>query len=234
MQNKPQLFCFSYAGSTASFFDEMEEDMPGLELVKLEYAGHGERRREPYYSDFDELSDDMLRQLEDRYSGGRYALLGYSMGTISLVEVLRKMICREMNLPDYVFLAAHEPHTKAELLGFTDDELDAWVMKRTIRFGGVPEVLLNNRTYWRTYLPLYRADYIIIGKYNFDNLDLRTRIPVVVFYSETDTPLKEMMLWENYFVGAVDYYKFEGGHFFIREHHGKMAEIISGKMGVNI
>ena len=57
--NKPQLFCFTYAGGNASFFDGIERDLPEYELVKLEYSGHGTRHKEPYYQNFDELTDDI-------------------------------------------------------------------------------------------------------------------------------------------------------------------------------
>lgn len=232
MKDKPQLFCFTFAGGTAAFYDVIENDLPNIDLVKLEYAGHGERRIEPLYQDFDALAYDMFSCFKDSYSGGRYGLLGYSMGSISVAEVLRRIISERLRLPFHVFLAAHEPHTKVELLSFTPDELDAWVKTRTIRFGAVPEKLINNSPFWRTYLPLYRADYSLIGTYRFEELVLKTEIPATFFYSEMDTPLKEMMIWKKYFVGDTDFYRFEGNHFFIQEHHCKMAKIIKEKLEV--
>ena len=231
MPNKPQLFCFTYAGGTAGFFDEIAGDMPRVETVNLEYSGHGTRHRESFYNSFNELADDMFSCLKEAYGGGEYALLGYSMGSISAVEILRRIIESEMKLPSCVFLAAHEPHTKSELLDYKDDVFDEWVKERTIRFGAVPERLLNNSVFWRTYLPLYRADYTIIGKYEFEKLRLKTDISTVVFYSETDTPLTDMELWRNYFVGSCEFLGFEGQHFFIREHHKEMAEIITKRLG---
>ncbi len=77
------------------------------------------------------------------------------------------------------------------------------------------------------YLPLYRADYSIIGKYKFENLTLKTSVPAVIFYSEADTPRKEMELWKQYFTGNCEYHEFDGNHFFIQEHHEEMANIIS-------
>lgn len=227
IQYKPQLFCFTYAGGSASFFEEIEKDLPDYELMKLDYPGHGSRHKENCVSSFSDIIDDAYPKLKNSYRGGVYALFGYSMGTITLVEILKRMMSDgTMRLPDRVFLAAHEPHSKEELVGFSEDELDEWVMERTIRFGSVPETLLNNKVFWRTYLPLYRADYSIIGKYRFESLDLKTEIPATVFYSEKDTPLTEMMEWRKYFVGDVDFYRYEGNHFFIRQHHKEMAGVI--------
>ncbi len=221
------MLCFSYAGGNASFFDLLEKDLPELETVKLEYSGHGTRHKEPLYQNFDELADDMFRLLKEQHYGGKYALFGYSMGTITLVEVLKRIITDSgMDKPCHVFLAAHEPHSKAELFGFTEDESDEWVRNRTIKFGAVPKTLVNNQSFWRMYLPIYRADYSLIGKYSFEDLSLKTVIPATVFYSETDTPRTEMELWKKYFTGDCTFYEYEGTHFFIQAHHAEMADVI--------
>ncbi len=234
MNNKPKLFCFTYAGGTKEFFNIIKSDLEGVEVVPLEYAGHGERHKEEFYHDFEELALDMLLRLKEQYNEEEYALFGYSMGSISAVEVLKRIIEKGMALPSHIFLSAHEPHTKTELLGFKSDELDVWVKKRTIEFGAVPEKLVNNKVFWRTYLPIYRADYTLIGKYEFEKLNLYTDIPVTLFYSETDTPLKEMELWNKCFFGDINYRCYEGNHFFIREHHKEMADVILNEFGLSI
>ena len=227
--SKPQLFCFTYAGGTKEFFNIIEPDLDGVDVISFDYAGHGERHKEDFYQDFDELADDMFKEVKDRIVGS-YSLFGYSMGSITLVEVLKRILEAGLPHPSNVFLAAHEPHTKSELLGFTADELDEWVKQRTIKFGAVPEKLLKNKVFWRTYLPVYRADYTIIGKYEFEKLNLRSEIPATIFYSETDTPLENMKQWERYF--NCDFYQYPGTHFFIQDHHADMAEVIKDKMGV--
>ncbi len=228
-----KLFCFTHAGGTASFFDIIEKSLSGIKLVKLEYAGHGERHREQYYKDFNELGDDIFEKIKSFLSEGDYSLFGYSMGSITLVEVLKRIISAGMKKPSNVFLAAHEPHTKAELAGFSDDELDEWVKNRTIQFGDVPEKLVENKVFWRTYLPIYRADYSIIMKYDFGKLDLETEIPATVFYSETDTPLQEMKKWKKYFKGDCNFIEYPGSHFFIRKNHSKIAYEIRKIIGAN-
>ena len=225
--SKPQLFCFTHAGGTAAFFDPIERDLSGFAPVKLEYPGHGARHKEPCCRSFGELAEDAYCHLKDLYSGGDYALFGYSMGAITLVEVLQRILDDSgMRAPFHVFLAAHEPHAKAELSGFAAGESDEWVKERTVRFGAVPEKLQSNKSFWRMYLPLYRADYSLIGAYRFENLTLRADVPATVFYSEEDTPRSEMERWRDYFTGACTYHEFPGGHFFMQEHHRAMARIM--------
>ena len=107
MQSKPQLFCYTYAGGNAGFFDVIDGDLAGVDVIRPEYAGHGERRKEPFYHDFTELADEMYAQLKERRNCGNYALFGYSMGSISVVEILKRIIDRrEITPPVCVFLAS--------------------------------------------------------------------------------------------------------------------------------
>ena len=229
-----QLFCFTYAGGNASFFDMLDPELSsGVELVKLEYPGHGIRRHEPFCKSFKELAQDMYGQLIGHYRQGEpYALFGYSMGSITAVETLSLITKRqELSAPAHIFLAAHEPKTKYELDCFSDDENDERIKERTIQFGGIPERLLANKSFWRVYLPVYRADYQLISGYDFDHLDFVTDIPATVFYSEEDTPYSDIKQWKRYFIDRCDLFCFTGNHFFIREHTREVGEIIKHKLG---
>lgn len=225
-----RIFCFPCAGGTADFFRRLDLWLrPSAELVKLEYAGHGARHREPLYEDFGELAEDQYAAVRRLYRPGEdYALFGYSMGSVAAAEVLDRILRRgELPPPRRVFLAAHGPFVKRELLRFQGGEADEWVRERTLSLGGVPEQLRNNRTFWRAYLPLYRADYTLITGYDFDKLTLACEIPLTGLYGKQDLSLEEMRAWRKYFQGECEFVEFEGNHFFITEHSREVAELIS-------
>jgi len=228
-----QLFCLSFAGGTAAFYNQIEPYISReIEIIKLEYAGHGIRNKENFYTDFDELAEDMYSEIKKLlHPDKEYALFGYSMGSISLVEILKRIIKRaEIKLPTRVFLAAHEPVTKKELSNYSSVELDEYVKERTISFGGIPERLIHNNSFWRIYLPIYRNDYSIIGKYDFKRLDLRTDIPAIVLYSPSDTKIEDIRLWKKYFCGDVEYLEFNGTHFFINEYCEEICAMINNRL----
>lgn len=228
-----QLFCLTFAGGTAAFYNQIEPYIAkDIEVIKLEYAGHGTRHKEKFYKDFNELADDMYDKIARRVnSNNEYALFGYSMGSISLVEIIIRILDRaEIKLPCHVFLAAHEPITKKELANYSDGELDDYVKDRTIRFGGIPEKLIKNKSFWRMYLPIYRNDYSIIGKYDFDRLNLNTNIPATIFYSPTDTKVSDMKLWSKYFIGELELLEYKGTHFFISDHCEEMCAVINNRL----
>lgn len=228
-----QLFCFTYAGGNASFYGQLEKELESkVNVIALEYSGHGSRHKEPFYRNFDELAEDMYLELKKKIVVGEpYALLGYSMGSISAVEVLRRIVNNKyIQQPCHVFLAAHEPYLKVELKGFDENELNSVIKERTLKFGGIPKKLVNNNSFWRIYLPIYKADYTIIGKYDFERLDIKSVIPATIFYSESDIPFQAMEKWRNYFIGETDFIRYAGSHFFIRQYYQDMGRIIIDKL----
>ncbi|MCI9435813.1 MAG: thioesterase [Lachnospiraceae bacterium] len=229
-----QLFCFTYAGGTAAFFNQLEAACAGkIDFVKLEYPGHGLRRKENLCDAFQDLVADSYVQLRENYLGGDYALLGYSMGSIAALESLRYLMGKgELPCPRYVFMAAHEPRMMLSLNECSSENMDEYVKNRTILFGGVPEQLLDNECFWRIYLPLYKADYLMMSRYDFDKLAFSTEIPAMFFYSEQDTPRAAMEPWKKYFTGSCEFVAYSGNHFFIREHYREMAALIRERLGV--
>ena len=99
-----QLFCFTYAGGSADFYNQIEPFIASdIEVVKLEYSGHGKRRKEPNYESFNDLTEDMYSLIKEYMRvNENYALMGYSMGSIVLVEVLSKI--KKMEEINMIFL----------------------------------------------------------------------------------------------------------------------------------
>lgn len=228
-----RLFCFPYAGGTAEFFNKLEQNLQShVNVNRLEYAGHGTRRKERPYQDFSELADDMYALLKSQYvQGESYGLFGYSMGSIAAVEVLKRILqAQEMDDPVHIFLGAHGPEMKRELKDDSDWGTDSWIKRRTVEFGGIPPKLQDNQAFWRVYLPQYRADYSLIKGYPFKELNLSCQIPATIFYSETDTPFQEIEKWRRVF-SQCEFLEYRGTHFFLIEHWQEAAEIIKSRMG---
>ena len=180
---------------------------------------------------FDELSDDMISKMRYLINGDDYALMGYSMGSIVATDIMRKILdINDLCIPKHIFLAAHEPKTHNILAELSPGICDNVIKERTISFGAVPEELVNNKTFWRMYLPLYKADYGLIRNYDFEALQLITDVSATIFYSEKDTPFKEMAKWSNYYKGDTKYFQFDGNHFFIKNYIKEIADIISCRL----
>lgn len=228
-----RLFCLPFVGGSGSFFNGLAQYLkPNIETVDLEYAGHMERRHEPFYRNFDELTADMYGQVRARVRPKEpYALFGYSLGAIAAAEVTKAILAKgELPPPAHVFLASHGPCVLGERVNADGQDTDETVRQWTIRFGGLPEKLINSRTFWRIYLPIYRADYELITGYDFSRLDFVTGIPATALFSPEDIPRTNIEKWRDIFTGACDVLEYDGGHFFLREHEQEVADVINERL----
>ena len=227
------LFCLTFAGGSASFFNGLGAYVcPETELVKMEYAGHTERWNEAFYADFDELVSDMYGRIKEQVVTGRpYALLGYSMGAIAAAEVTKMILARgELLPPQHVFLLSHTPCAPEKRYDPKDADADEVIRQWTIQFGGLPEKLIKSDVFWRTYLPIYRADFKLIVFYDYSRLEFMTDVPATVMYSPEDLPYMDMKKWHGVFAGKFDILEFDGGHFFLRDHAREVADVVNERL----
>lgn len=238
MIDKKIIFCFTFAGGTAGFYDKMESVMPrNVELVRYEYPGHGSRYKEPLCQCMDEVINDLYPQIKDYICKNGivdYYLMGYSMGSITAFAMIQKIEhCNEIVKPKFIFLAAHEPMTRIKIHGVDENLTDEFVRERTIDFGGIPKQLIDNKSFWRMYLPIYKADYMMIERYRFEDIHYNTKIPVIIFYSDQDTKFENIYKWKLYFVGSCEFVEYSGSHFFINDYYKDMAEQVCRRMEQN-
>lgn len=229
-----QLICFTYAGGTSELYGNIQIELKDMiDVIAIDYQGHGNRRKERLNTDIDSLSEDMLNQIMAKCNIEEpFAFMGYSMGSIVAIAVYELMKKRGYKLPIHIFLAAHFPETNKRYLDYMDEKMDEEIKKHIAEFGGIPSNLMNNDAFWRIYIPIYKADFHTIGTYNFEDRKPIVKTPVTFFYSESDTPLKKLKKWEDYFELGCDFFCYEGNHFFIKDNYKEISAIIKYKIGV--
>ena len=146
---KTQLFCVPYAGGTTDLYNELEAYLSeDIELVRIEYAGHGKRLEEPFYDSFQDMVSDAKRMIMERMDPtSENAFLGYSMGSLVVYEVLRQW---EQTDVSHVFLSAHKPPhlrnaaQRYALASNDNGDIKSWLME----FGGIDDRLKHSRIFW--------------------------------------------------------------------------------------
>lgn len=234
MNRKIQLFCIPYAGGMADSFRELaglisqsEEILP----ILLEYAGHGTRKTESFYGNFDEMTEDIARQIrEKRIPECDFALLGYSMGSIVTYEILAKDLLGEA--PCHVFVAAHEApdvHWECKVYEQMQDEE---FMERMISFGGFPNFdwkLMKNKFFRRLYFQPIREDYRLLSIYRMKK-QIVLPAPATMIYSPQDIPTEQIRSWDKFAAGEMEYVELGRNHFFLKEHVEDLAKILRERL----
>lgn len=220
--DKKQLFCITYAGGTAKFFDVLEKELADCyEVHALEYSGHGSRRNEPFYDNCESMFMDIAEQIRLLRKDVPYEIFGYSMGSLVAYEVAAHYMGADQ--PGKIFVAAHEPpniDSKGKYFAALNEEE---FLEKMIEFGGIDERLVGNKRFLKIFFGPLRADYQYIMEYQCREQIDRINCDIVVFYSEKDTRRVDMLKWDQFTCADIILYELEGNHFFLKNQEKIIA-----------
>lgn len=233
MTENIQLFCLPFAGGGADAFQGLAKELEGenIEIVTFEYAGHGTRRMEEFYPDFDSMVSDAAEFIAARRKpDAGYALLGYSMGSVVTYELMAQS--RLSGTPEHIFLAAHEaPDVEWPGKAYYDlkDEEFLETLKTMGGFEKLDEKTLNNRFFQKLYLKPIREDYRLLAMYQMSKA-IVLPAETTMFYATGDIPTQAIRKWDPFFGPGSEYISIGENHFFIRDHAKEMAAVIKAKL----
>ena len=227
-----KLFCVPYAGGTAEVFNGLKEYLnDGIELITVEYSGHGKRAKEPFYETFDSMAEDTARVINSYLeNGGEYALFGYSMGSVVCFDCIVNKLLKKN--PKHFFIASHEaPGEHWESMEYAELD-DIGFFKKLVDFGGFraeDEKRMENRFFRKLIFDPIKADYDLIAQYELKNPE-KADVPVTMMYSPDDVKRDSAVLWQNRFEQKMEFIEMGKNHFFINDEQKRIAEIINERI----
>jgi surfactin synthase thioesterase subunit len=211
-----RLFCFHYAGATASIFRTWPAAFPpAVELVAVQLPGREYRLDEPLLTDIGQIVAGLIEvvpPLLDR----PFVFFGYSMGALIGFDLIRMLRARGLRQPElFIVSGRNAPQFKwcdAGVETLPDDQFIAAVRD----YNGVPDALLNDETLRDLWLPRLRADLTVSAKYQYvpqRPLDC----PILVMFGENDRLLSDIGLrgWLTQTSARVRFSRYPGNHFFL-------------------
>lgn len=220
-----RLFCFPYAGGTASVFHRWARQGvgAGVDVIAVQYPGHETRLTEPLCRRVPALVDSLgpaIRPLLDR----PYAFLGYSLGTYVSLELAHWL--QHVGAPPPLGLmlaAASPPHLRRsqELYTLLDEEFIAELK----RYGGTPAQVLAHRELMEMLLPVLRADFEMADEYRRAP-EPRLPLPLSIWGGTEDADVAPTALvgWHELSTGDFTLRLLPGGHFFLLSAGDKLRE----------
>lgn len=224
------LFCFPYAGGSATIYIKWRTYLSShIDLVPVEFAGRGRRINEPFYESMSDALDDLYDKVKPYLMEYKFAFFGHSMGGVFVYELCKKIKENEGKDPIHVFVSGrYPPHiNKSEqmLHLLPDDKFKDAIIK----IGGTPSSVFENPELSEIFIPILKADYRLIERYEYAESNFRFNCGLTVFNGRSDkiATSDEILEWQKYTTANLNIYDFEGAHFFIYNNTNRITEIIN-------
>ncbi len=228
MSKMIQLFILPFAGGNASAFDKLIPCIDKrIETMVLEYAGHGNRKRESFYQDYQSMLADVEKQISGNQVHLPYSILGYSMGGNLAFDLISRNTMEKK--PVHVFICARDAVYQKGLSYSYHLLSDEDFSKKMISLGGIDKRIAANPKFLSIYMKPIREDYRLLSQFQYKEGSM---IPcdTTVIYSKQDMPYERVKGWSRLSKGMVDFYEIGDNHFFIFEDYKKIADIINKKL----
>lgn len=219
-QARVRLITLPHAGGGANLYRGWERSIgDDVDLMALQLPGREWRRTEPAFKRLDPLVDNLITELQPELADGKpYALFGYSMGAAIAFVLTRRLRALGLPLPAALIVAAcRAPQVLASLppiYALPETEFTEAVQ----RFGGLPQMVLDEPELMQLVLPILRADFELLGTYIYRE-EAPLPMPIVV-YGGTHDPhggRAQLAAWRMQTTATFQLRLFSGGHFFVNE-----------------
>lgn len=225
-----KIFCFSYAGGTSNIFNNLKYYVNGeIDVIPIEYPGRGNRIKEEFKYELNELVDDAYDQIKPFINNSTYALLGYSMGSWVAYELASKLQLNNDKLPEHLFLGAQiAPHRyghEKKIYDLPDEQF----IDEVFKLGGTPAEIKENKELQSLFIPVLKADYQIVNNYQPKDSSGKLDINITTFFGTEDKTVPQEMVseWGQYTNKTFKYYSFKGDHFFIHNNFDKLSRLVN-------
>ena len=229
-----RLFCFPYAGGSASAFLPWEDLLPPqIELVAIQAPGRANRLDESLIASVAELAEQLAAAIPPMLDRP-YLTYGHSMGSIVSFDLLHRLKERSLPLPRRYFAAARQaPHIPRRIAPFYDYPLPEFISELR-RFGGTPDVVLENAELMEMLVPMLRTELKAAYAYHRDPV-VKLECGVSVFGGARDEIVlpEELPGWQEHFLERMDFRLFEGSHFFLDDNKEEVVSAICESIGLS-
>ena len=222
-----QVVCFPHAGGSASYFFPVSAALsPEFDVRVIQYPGHQDRLREPFVETVEAMAEQACAALL-AVIDPPVALFGHSMGAQVAFEVACRLEQAAHIDPVVVFVSGSRAPSRSRG-GFVALGDDADVVERMRKLGGTDPRLLGDADFLQVALPAFRNDLRATEQYR-RSLDARIHAPVVVMTAVDDprTTLEEATAWRDHTSESLEVHTFDGGHFFLEQHAGRVISLIA-------
>ncbi|UJB20532.1 MULTISPECIES: thioesterase II family protein [Lysobacter] len=220
-----RLFCFAYAGGSASVFHGWQAALdPSIEVCAVQLPGRGARMAEAPIMSMPALLQQ-IAPLIARRNDRPFAFFGHSVGALIAFELARYLRLHGINGPARLIVSgcqAPQHRSPSKQYHTLADDALIDVLRD---YNGTPPQVLQSRELMELVLPTIRADFSLAENYRYRTGPL-LNLPISVFAGERDDNRGEGQVdgWSRETSQDCRVVWFDGGHFFIDSQRSQVLE----------
>lgn len=186
-----------------------------MNIVPIDYGGHGLRYKEPLAVDAEEMVDDVISQMHLDEVTDDYMIFGHSMGGFAAWLVTEKLTEMQEKLPKKVFISAMEPPEELDGQSFRwlldPENSDRFMLK----YERVSEKVLRSKRFREQFMPAIHNDYRLLSEWKYQRKTC-VDVPLVIISSQEDSLMRYDVMdkWSEY-SSDVKFVDVEGDHFYV-------------------
>ncbi len=230
-----RLFCFPYAGGSATVYRSWSADLPAdIEVYSLQIPRREGRPWEPLFNRLEPLIQ-VLAQMLRPYLNGPYAFFGHSVGALISYELVRTLVRQHNPAPVHLFVSGRSAPQIQSACRLLHQLSDAELMQEIQRLNGTPGEVLNNAEVMALFLPALRADIAINETYVYTP-GRPLACPISAFGGMQDSMVSRESLtaWRDQTCGLFSLRMFPGDHFFLHSRQGALLHALSGDLAQSL
>lgn len=223
-----RLFCFPYAGGSATVFRKWPEYLPeNVEVCAIQLPGRGSRLRESLHTNMSDLIADLHAAIVDIIDEMPFVFVGHSMGALTAFELCHSLQTSPQHLFVSGFRAPHLPMRTKAIFDLPEDEF----IEELKVLGGMQPQIMQNRELMNLLLPVLRADFRICDTYMHEKRPiLDCGITSVGGIQDPRANKDELQMWEEYTNDSFTLHMLPGDHFFIDTYANLYFEILNREL----
>ncbi|EMY6536364.1 thioesterase [Salmonella enterica] len=226
-----QLFCFPYAGASASIFKSWQSFLPShIEVVGIQYPGHGSRISEKPYSSSNDIVNEMLNNIFN-FQKKPFALFGHSMGAMIAFDLAKRIVTSLKQKPIHLFISGLAPPQLRKINNFNKTRTNNELINLMEQLGGTHSEILSNKELMGLILPALRSDFQIADNWFVEDVfDLSIPLTILGGDADNEVPEESLTYWSAYTTKKTTIKIYSGDHFFINTNKYQILNDISTQL----
>lgn len=218
-QSLMRMFCFPYAGGSASIFAKWSANLPpAVDIIPVQLPGRANRFNESPYDDLYLLIKDVIDGISP-YLDKPFVLFGHSMGALIIFELAYSLLTTKNIKPELLIVSGSRApsifNSGKNIHLYDDKQFIAWLQDN----GGTPDGIFDSEDSCKVFLPVLRADFKICEIYQWI-VKKKVASPILAFGGLQDVLVKreDILEWEKVTESDFKYKMIPGDHFYINNN----------------